>query len=43
MKKEYTNPIIEVIVLDAKNILLASNEFCGVLAGDTETDYNTLA
>jgi len=44
MKKEYSNPIIELILLNKEDILQSSleNVFCRSLAGDTETDYNLL-
>lgn len=43
MKKEYTQPIIEVIVLDTEDIVTASDPinmlFGGGLDGDTETEW----
>lgn len=45
MKKQYTNPTIEVIVLNAKDCFMSTSgdgTFGEPLAGDTETNYNTL-
>lgn len=42
MKKEYTNPIIEIISLSDEDIITTSSVFGGTQPGDTEVDGDAI-